>query len=191
MKRSLLVGALLAATLPGALAAEPTGAMLGNTCSGCHGTLGVSAGLAMPTLAGMPAEFIALAMREFRDGTRSSTIMGRIAKGFSDPDIDAMAAYFEAQKWISAAQGFDGKLAAAGKRVHDRKCEACHRDGGASTEQDMPRMAGQWRDYLQITFDACRDPKRTYHQSPPMKQVLERLSDKDIQALTHYYASKK
>jgi cytochrome subunit of sulfide dehydrogenase len=43
-----------------------------------------------------PAEIIA-AMLAFRSGARPSTVMGRIAKGFSDDEIRAIAVWLAAQ----------------------------------------------------------------------------------------------
>jgi cytochrome c553 len=67
------------------------------SCAICHGTNGVSPG-GMPQLAGQSAETIAQHMRDFRDGKRPATIMHQIAKGYTDPQIVAMAAFFAAQK---------------------------------------------------------------------------------------------
>lgn len=191
MTKRLAAAVLLAALLTGTAVAQPSGKMLGDTCAGCHGTLGASAGLAMPTLAGMPDDFIRLAMREFRDGQRYSTIMGRIAKGYTDGDIDAMAAYFSRQPWQKARQEADERLAAAGKRIHHKKCEACHRDNGTSTDLDMPRLAGQWRTYLDLMMIQARNPKRGFHQSPDMKTVMERLTEQDLAALANFYVSQQ
>ena len=44
-----------------------------------------------------PAPRIAEAMRAFRSGQRPGTIMPRIAKGFSDDEIAAIAAWYAAQ----------------------------------------------------------------------------------------------
>ena len=52
----------------------------------------------MPPLAGQPVAGIVRAMHEFRAGTRSATVMGRIAKGFNDQEIDAIAVWFGARK---------------------------------------------------------------------------------------------
>ena len=64
--------------------------MLANPCAGCHGTDGKSKG-AMPTINGKSKSFIAKALRDFRDGKKPSTLMQRIAKGYSDAQIDALA----------------------------------------------------------------------------------------------------
>jgi len=65
-------------------------------CANCHGTNGVAKG-AMPSLAGQKKEYIAEQMRAFRDGKRPATLMHQIAKGYSDAQVDAMAAYFASQ----------------------------------------------------------------------------------------------
>ena len=68
---------------------------LAATCAACHGTDGRAAeGQAMPGLAGLARERIAAELRAFRDGSRPGTVMPQIAKGYSDPQIDALAAYF-------------------------------------------------------------------------------------------------
>jgi len=70
------------------------GAMLGNTCAGCHGTLGHAENAKIPPLAGLDAAQFTATMRAYRDGSQSGTIMNRVARAYSDAEIDAMAAYF-------------------------------------------------------------------------------------------------
>ncbi len=73
---------------------QPTGEMMGNTCAGCHGTHGRLVGEAFRPLAGMaPATFVR-AMEEFRSGARPATLMGHVAKGYTDEEIKAMAEFF-------------------------------------------------------------------------------------------------
>jgi cytochrome subunit of sulfide dehydrogenase len=68
-------------------------------CAICHGTLGKPAPNApLIPLAGLPADHIATQMRAFRDGKRPATVMHQIAKGYTDAQIDSMAAWFAAQK---------------------------------------------------------------------------------------------
>ena len=73
------------------------GMMLSNSCAACHGTDGNSPG-AIPSIHGKSAQFIATSLREFRDGTRSSTVMGRHAKGYSDEEIELIAKHFAGLK---------------------------------------------------------------------------------------------
>ena len=65
-------------------------------CASCHGTDGRSRG-AIPNLAGMDAATIVQRMKEFRDGRRPATVMQQLAKGYTDAQVEAAAAYFAAQ----------------------------------------------------------------------------------------------
>lgn len=86
----------LAAASAALLAGAPAQAQNANpqlltiSCAGCHGTGGHSAG-AIPSIFGRSAASIAETLRAFRDGRQPSTVMIRIAKGYSDPEIDAVA----------------------------------------------------------------------------------------------------
>jgi sulfide dehydrogenase cytochrome subunit len=96
MKATRVSVAVLAVLVSGtAFAAEaPPGA---SSCSGCHAT-NASAGTPVPPLQGRSAADIANATIEFKTGKRQGTIMDRIAKGFSDEEIKAIAAWYAAQK---------------------------------------------------------------------------------------------
>jgi sulfide dehydrogenase cytochrome subunit len=52
----------------------------------------------MRTLGGMPATEIAAKMTAFRSGNAQVTIMDRIAKGFTEEEIRAIATWYAAQK---------------------------------------------------------------------------------------------
>jgi cytochrome subunit of sulfide dehydrogenase len=65
-------------------------------CANCHGTDGRSRG-AVPSLAGRDAAVIVQRMKEFRDSRRAATVMQQLAKGYTDAQIEAAAAYFAAQ----------------------------------------------------------------------------------------------
>src|SRR5258708_6735368 len=99
MKSRLLLAATLAA-LP--LLAHPqdtaAGRDLAATCANCHGPEGRSASKEVIPLAGLPKDFLVSQMKAFKDGTRPATIMHQLAKGYNDQQIDAIAAYFAAQK---------------------------------------------------------------------------------------------
>jgi cytochrome subunit of sulfide dehydrogenase len=72
---------------------------LAATCANCHGTNGRAVdGASVPGLAGMPAGYIVEQMKAFKAGTRPATVMHQLAKGYSDAQIDTIAAYFAAQK---------------------------------------------------------------------------------------------
>lgn len=73
-----------------ALAAPPPGAA---SCSGCHAPSGGQ----IASLEGRPADELAAAMIAFRKGEREATVMNRIAKGFSDAEIRAIADWLAAR----------------------------------------------------------------------------------------------
>ena len=52
----------------------------------------------MSRLAGLDRQAIASALLAFRSGQRPATVMNRIAKGFTDEEIQAIAAWYAAQK---------------------------------------------------------------------------------------------
>lgn len=85
---------LLALLLPAgaAWAAAPPGAA---ACTGCHRPPGQ--GGAMASLQGRPAGDIVDAMRAYRAGERSPTVMDRIAKGFTDAEVRSIADWFAGQ----------------------------------------------------------------------------------------------
>jgi len=67
------------------------------SCAMCHGTSGHSVGGNEP-LAGMPKDEMVRKFKEFRAGARPATAMHQIAKGYSDSEVEQIAAYFAAQK---------------------------------------------------------------------------------------------
>lgn len=72
---------------------------LAATCANCHGTNGkVVNGSPVVGLAGLPASYIVEQMTAFKNGTRPATVMHQLAKGYSDVQIEQIAAFFAAQK---------------------------------------------------------------------------------------------
>lgn len=72
--------------------------LLGQNCAACHGTDGREFNEAMPALAGMDKQNFIRAMTEFRQGERPAIVMDRIAKAFTDEEVEAMAEFFAAQQ---------------------------------------------------------------------------------------------
>ena len=193
--RKLLQGALVlgGVALSSMAAATPSGSMLANTCAGCHGTHGNSHGPATPTIAGISSEYFIEAMKTYRDGSRPSTIMTRIAKGYNDDEIEAMASYFAEQSFVGQVQEHEAKLAKAGASLHDKFCEKCHAEGGSSADDDSGILMGQWKPYLHWTLEDFMSGKRDMPRK--MKKQLEKVhkayGDDGMAALLNYYASNK
>jgi sulfide dehydrogenase cytochrome subunit len=84
---------ILALSSSASAADAPPGA---SSCTGCHPA--TKADTPVPRLNGRDAAQTVAAMTEFRTGKRSATVMDRIAKGFTDDETKAIAAWFAAQK---------------------------------------------------------------------------------------------
>ena len=93
----VLAAAIGVASIAAAVAASaepPAGAA---ACSGCH-PASTRVTSPVPRLAGLDRAAIVRAMTEFRAGTRAATVMDRIAKGFTDAEIQAIAAWYAAAR---------------------------------------------------------------------------------------------
>jgi cytochrome c553 len=102
VKRLIIIALLIA---PGFARAAPSiGARLAATCAACHGTGGDTKGSTLPPLAGQPQQALSASLHAFKTGKRESTIMTQIAKGYSDEQIEQLAAWFAAQKKSEAAK---------------------------------------------------------------------------------------
>lgn len=91
--------AIVAVLLPVAApaAAQDRGMLLAGACQGCHGVSGAGSH-GIPPIAGThrAAEFAAI-LREFQGDKRPATVMGRIARGYSEEDITRLAAHYAAR----------------------------------------------------------------------------------------------
>ncbi len=91
MRLALAFPALLLAA-PAAAQPQPPAALLAEACLGCHGPGAVGGG-GIAGLAGRPAPDLTALMLAFRGNERPGTIMGRIARGYSEAEITAISAH--------------------------------------------------------------------------------------------------
>jgi cytochrome c553 len=93
MRRAVLALAAGVFATQGFGAEPPPGA---TSCSGCHPPSS-SVEVKVPPIRGRDPGEVVAAMQQFRAGERPSTVMGRIAKGFSDNEVQAIAAWLAVQ----------------------------------------------------------------------------------------------
>lgn len=167
--------------------------MLGNTCAGCHGTNGSSVGPATPNIAGMSKDTLIEAMKAYASGERKSTIMGRIAKGYSEAEFNAMADFFSKQTLNVSAQETDAAKAKAGAKLHEEYCEKCHEDGGKKDEDGSSILAGQWMPYLHFSFEdfASGDREAPKKMKKKVEDMLGEHGKESVEQVIHFYASQK
>ena len=80
-------------------------------------------------------------------------------------------------------------LATAGAAVHNEHCDRCHSDAGMNVDDEAGMLGGQWMGYLETTFAEYAAGER--EQPNKMKEKMDLLSDDDVTALLHYYASQQ
>jgi sulfide dehydrogenase cytochrome subunit len=95
LSRVFAAGILALASVSAASAADaPPGA---TSCSGCHSP-SATEDSTPPRLVGRDPAKIVAALQEFRSGQRAATIMDRVVKGFTPEEVEAIAAWYGAQK---------------------------------------------------------------------------------------------
>ena len=77
-----------------ASAEPPAGAA---SCTGCH-PASSRVTSPVPRIEGLERAAIVRAMQDFRSGQRTGTVMDRIAKGFTDEEVQAIAAWYATQR---------------------------------------------------------------------------------------------
>jgi len=98
MRRVAAITLALVAT--SAMAADniSAGARLAASCAGCHGTNGSTQGGLLTPLAGQKKADLLEKMNGFKAGTRPATVMTQISKGYTDEQLETLAAYYAAQR---------------------------------------------------------------------------------------------
>ncbi len=188
---AVILGGCLMAAVPAWAASPSQAAMLSNTCAGCHGTNGASAGPSMPVISGMPEAFLLDAMKKFKSGERPSSIMGRLAKAYSDDELKMVAGFFAQHPFVRTKQDVDPAKVAIGKQIHEQRCKKCHIDNGRDSE-DGGIIGGQWKEYLQISMNEFRSGKRIMPKK--MAEKVEgdnKLTPEEVEAVIHFYASQQ
>ena len=171
------------------VSATPTATMLADTCAGCHGTDGASTGPATPSLAGMSESYMVDSMKAFKSGERHSTVMGRIAKGYTEEEFKLMASVFAKQPIPVTSQTTDAAKVAAGEKLYGDNCEKCHDEKGGLADDDAGILYSQWLPYLQYSMQDFKGDKREMPKK--MKKKVDALSDADIEALLQFFASQQ
>ncbi|MEZ5452014.1 MAG: cellulose binding domain-containing protein [Thiothrix sp.] len=169
-------------------------AMLVNNCAACHGTDGYSSGPGTPSIAGLDKSYLIRTMKAYRTGARASSVMGRIAKGYTDTQIERMAGYLAGLPYQPAQQATDATLVAQGKAVHESNCAFCHIGTGDDPGLTGTRLDGQWATYLHATLEdyylgrSSNIPPEMAHQMADLKGLF---GEDVLLALAQYYASDK
>ena len=91
----LALGAALTPVQPAAAQSPADVVVLAGPCASCHGTDGRSPG-PIVSIAGRPAALLLDQLKAFKSDTppAGTTVMGRLAKGYTDEQLASLAAHF-------------------------------------------------------------------------------------------------
>ena len=167
-------------------------------CGACHAADGNSIQVTNPVLAGQHADYLLKQLMNFKSqggkpAERANPIMAGNVANLSAADMRGLADYFESQKPKPRAAR-DVGLAKLGQAIYRggilskgvAACTACHAPNGAGVPAQFPRLAGQFPEYISAQLKAFRAGERTNDPNRTMRMVAEKLSDKEIAAVSEY-----
>lgn len=197
LRSGLRSSALVAAAVCGAIAStavmaqEPAsgnpqrGKELSYTCLGCHGVDGYKnayPNYSVPALEGQHPEYMAAALKEYRDGDRSHLTMHSQASSLSDQDIADIVSYF-AGKPLTADSKAEGTVPAPAQL-----CTSCHGANGVGITPQYPTLAGQHPDYI---VRALQEYKKGGRKNPIMAGMAATVKDEDMAIIAEYFSKQR
>jgi cytochrome c553 len=161
------------------------------TCAACHGVNGNSKSDAMPIIAGMDAAYFKKQMQAYAANARPSPEMGPYAKQILDIGVDAVAAFFAAQRMEPTPVKVDAAAVARG-RTAAAPCVICHAaDGKGDLAKGIPSLAGQPPGYLRDQIRLFRQDARNPGDAAlaAMKALMKSIPEAQEADLAAYYSS--
>ena len=181
--------AFFVGTEPGSPADLQAGQDLAAGCAGCHGADGISEAPLTPSLAGQPDEFVQWQLVYFRSGARKDEVMGPIAQALSNDDIRNLGAFYASLPSPKPTILPDGLSQAGEKLAALHRCRSCHADD-LNGFRAAARLSGQREDVLLKALRDFKSGKRVGSGVASMADATFELSDADLQALSHYLATR-
>ena len=162
-------------------------------CGSCHGVDGNSLMAMNPKLAGQSARYMVKQLQEFKSGARESAIMASMVLSLSDQDMEDIAAWYSSQQ--PTIQGANPESIELAERLYRggnseiavAACSACHSPTGkGNAPAGFPLLSGQHAEYTLQQLKNFRSGARQNDGSAMMRTVVERLTDKELEALASY-----
>ena len=189
MRKGVLT-AVLIWTAGTTMAAGPDVTLLARTCNNCHGVNGVSAGVSMPSIGGLPRNYLADVMKQWKYDERGAATMNRIVKGLSDDEINGLAEYFSRLPWVPSPQPISQAMRKQGHAVINENCEDCHGTTGSDPDIDAPRINGQWAKYMELELEKYREEEFPMPHRR-MKKTARKMKPAELPAASQYFGSQK
>lgn len=100
--------------------------------------------------------------------------------------MNTLIRVFATAALVAAPLAASAADAAAGQKIADAQCAACHgKDGKTPTDPSYPKLAGQYADYLAVSLLAYQNGER---KNAIMAGIAKPLSRKDIENLAAYFS---
>ena len=153
-------------------------------CVACHGDKGASAQAQYPILAGQELHYLYVQLKDFKAERRADPIMSPIAAVLEKEEMQLMAKFFSEQAWPNIGHRSDAALEKIGLTAASAgQCVACHL-GGYEGNSRVPRLAGQYPEYLEKTMLDFKT--KTRKNSPAKGTLMESFSEEDIEGMADY-----
>jgi cytochrome c553 len=162
-------------------------------CGTCHGPTGNSSQPKFPRLAGQKASYLAAQLKAFRAQSRGDPdaigYMWGMASELDDSTIEALAAYYAAQK-AEPSSGGNSPLVGPGKQIYEQgipgegvpACSSCH-GPDAHGLAEFPRLAGQHSQYVLKQLGSFQSSMRNV---AIMHGVAQNLRAPEMQAIAAF-----
>jgi cytochrome c553 len=193
---TVIVSAFIAAVAPQLILAQgdaAAGQAKSALCATCHGADGNSELAINPKLAGQNARYIVKQLMDYKSGARQDPTMSAMVLTLSEQDMQDIAAWYSSQ--TVTLQGADPEalelaelLYRAGNReLSVAACSACHSPTGqGNAPAGFPSLSGQHPEYTLQQLKSFRSGERQNDTSAMMRSTVERLTDKELEALAGY-----
>ena len=159
-------------------------------CAACHGANGRSDMPGTPALAGQHSFYAITQLFLFRERRRSNEAMTAVAKQMSDADLQGFANVIGTLPPVPAPPPATPPDAARMKKgaelAQQHKCLVCHGADFAGGQQ-VPRIAGQREDYLQMTLRGFKSGERPGY-TMAMGEAVNRVTLDELDTLAYYAA---
>lgn len=201
--------ALTISMLLGALSANNAVAFDGNaeagkakaaTCAACHGPDGNAPVAMYPKIAGQHADYLYKQLKDLKLGMtsggkegRMDPVMSAMAMPLSDQDMKDISAYFASLNMSAGTT--PEEVVEAGQKLYKAgdaergipSCAACHGPRGNGTSlAKFPKVSFQHPEYIKSQLLKFRDGTRANDMNGMMRDIAQKLTDKDIEVLSKY-----
>ncbi|MEJ2621238.1 MAG: hypothetical protein P8163_13520 [Candidatus Thiodiazotropha sp.] len=158
-------------------------------CFTCHGPSGQSQSASIPSIAGLPRDYLLKIMLAYRYGGRFGTIMDRFMDAYDKRQLETMADYFSRQPYQVHKQDVEWRLLNTGRRLHRRYCRECHGDGLVPSEKGVPPLVGRWMLYLRWTINdyLIGINQGDVDMSHQLARLIRNHGEPGLEALIQYY----